>query len=487
MKVGVLKYVAFANLILGLCAFIYAFGSYYGCFNALQQYFYGSILSAKVPYSAGEVLRSELVVAGDKMDFYAYGRKPHGAKIYAVDLSNDKNGVFQSYPLSAIDYAVVVHQLAALGVQRLSIVEPLFADSTADPIELDALNFELQSLWRVDLACALKTGYNLQAEALPPSLAAALLPGECIEIAPQGVPQANQTGALSAAQLASFASFPNRLLPEPLLLPQKDRQSYLLPLVYNYNGQWLMSQTLYELLSLLDVDKAKVRVRAGDCIWIDRGRYLPIDARGCLKVAATDVQAHILDAGELINADGNNAPSRQQLLLGQSDAVLLGYAAADKNVTLPQKDSRPSQVTQGAQGAQVGNGMLGEALSALLACLDTPVLVYGRALSAMPQWLKWFILLDFCVLFSLLVKLPRMWRVPGWLLLAVCLTGVLAGFCLWKGVWMDSGYVVSLLLASLPVVLLASYQEPQSLQVDDNSQQQQLFESTQSIERPFEQ
>jgi len=477
MKVGVLKYVALANLILGLCAFIYALGSYFGCFSVLQQRFYGWLLASGTPSQHGELLRSELVLEPDRLDFYAYARKPQEAKLYAVDVSNDKNGVFQSYPLSAIDYAVVVHQLAGFGVQRLSIIDPLFSQSEADPIELDALNFELQSLWRLNLGCALQTGYNLQARSLPQNLAAAVLDEACIEIAPSGAPKANQLAAVSAPQLDSFPSFPNRLLPEAILLPDSEPQHYLLPLVYNYNGKWLMSQTLHSLLMLLDVDAKKIRVRAGDCIWIDRGRYLPIDARGCLQVPLQDVSACILDAGELINPAGNNAVSRQQLLLGQSDAVLLGYSKHPLD-----GENAAANSEQQPQG-----GALGAALAGLRACLDTPVLVYGRSLSAMPQWLQWFVLLDFCVLLSLLVKLPKVWRMAGWAVLGVCMLGLLAGFCLWKGVWMDVGYVPCLLLAALPVLLLVPYRAQPVLQVDDNSQQQQLFENTRSIERPFDQ
>ena len=188
-----------------------------------------------------------------------------------ISIGDDPDGVFQSSPPSAVDYAVILRNLKRLGVRRVAIPAVMAWDEP-DPIALTAVDARLADFESAVTAAPLTRG--AVGEDLPLPFLLASIPAEKVKGDVGSLPLVNRlafprTFLGSGKTLAGFSILESEPGPPALLARWKDRIVFSFPVI----------------AALADAGEQadRIEVRLGSYLKLGPGGpVVPVDAGGRL-------------------------------------------------------------------------------------------------------------------------------------------------------------------------------------------------------------
>ena len=208
-----------------------------------------------------------------------------------ISIGDDPDGVFQSSPPSAVDYAVILRNLKRLGVRRVAIPAVMAWDES-DPIALTAVDTRLADFDSAVTAAPLTRG--AVAEELPLPFLLASIPVSRVKGDVAALPQANRlalpgTFLGSGKTLAGFSILESEPGPPALLARWKDRIVFSFPVI----------AALAESGQAAD----QIEVRLGSYMKLGpAGPVVPIDSGGHLSSPVVRFSAKVVQAKVVIDA-----------------------------------------------------------------------------------------------------------------------------------------------------------------------------------------
>jgi len=208
-----------------------------------------------------------------------------------ISIGDDVDGVFQSSPPSAVDYAVILRNLKRLGVRRVAIPAVMAWDES-DPIALTAVDTRLADFDSAVTAAPLTRG--AVAEALPMPFLLASIPVSRVKGDVAALPQANRlalpgTFLGSGKTLAGFSIIESEPGSPALLARWKDRIVFSFPVI----------AALAESGQAAD----QIEVRLGSYMKLGPGGpVVPIDSGGRLSSPVVRFPAKVVPAKIVIDA-----------------------------------------------------------------------------------------------------------------------------------------------------------------------------------------
>lgn len=209
-----------------------------------------------------------------------------------ISIGDDPDGVFQTSPPSAVDYAVILRNLKRLGVRRVAIPAVMAWDES-DPIALTAVDARLSEFDSAVTAAPLTRGARQDDLPLPFLLAS--------------IPVGNVKGDVTALPVVNRLSFPGTFLgsgrtlagfsmlesepgPPALMARWKDRIVFSFPVI----------------AALADSGQSvdRIEVRLGSYMKLGpAGPVVPIDANGRLASSAVRATGKVVPAHAVIDAN----------------------------------------------------------------------------------------------------------------------------------------------------------------------------------------
>jgi len=208
-----------------------------------------------------------------------------------ISIGDDPDGVFQSSPPSAVDYAVILRNLKRLGVRRVAIPAVMAWDES-DPIALTAVDARLAEFESAVTAAPLTRGAI--EEALPMPFLLASIPVEKVKGDVSSIPLVNRlafprTFLGSGKTLAGFSILESEPGIPALMARWKDRIVFSFPVV----------AALAEAGQAVD----QIEVRLGSYMKLgSSGPVVPIDASGRLASPALRSGGKVIPAQAVIDA-----------------------------------------------------------------------------------------------------------------------------------------------------------------------------------------
>lgn len=208
-----------------------------------------------------------------------------------ISVGDDPDGVFQSSPPQAVDYAVMLRNLKRLGVKRVALADEMAWDDT-DPIALQALDARLADFDSA-VTCAALTRSSV-AEPLPLPFFVASIPlsqvwGDVGLLAQVNRVALPGTFLGSGKTLAGFSLIESEPGDTPLLARWKDRVVFALPVV--------------AALAEAGGKAEQIEVRLGSYLKLGpSGPVVPIDAAGRPAIPSVKFETRSIPAAALIDA-----------------------------------------------------------------------------------------------------------------------------------------------------------------------------------------
>ncbi len=208
-----------------------------------------------------------------------------------ISIGDDPDGVFQSSPPQAVDYAVMLRNLKRLGVKRVALADEMAWDD-ADPIALQALDSRLADFDSA-VTCASLTRSSV-AEPLPLPFFIASIPLSQVHGDVGLLAQVNRvslpgTFLGSGKTLAGFSLIESEPGNAPLLARWKDRVVFAFPVV--------------AALAETGGKAEQIEVRLGSYLKLGpSGPVVPIDAAGRPAVQPVKLETGSIPAATLIDA-----------------------------------------------------------------------------------------------------------------------------------------------------------------------------------------
>lgn len=208
-----------------------------------------------------------------------------------ISIDDDPDGVFQSSPPQAVDYAVMLRNLKRLGVKRVALADEMAWDD-ADPIALQALDSRLAEFDSA-VTCASLTRSSV-AEPMPLPFLLASIPLGQVHGDVGLLPQVNRvslprTFLGSGRTLAGFSLIESEPGNAPLLARWKDQVVFAFPVV--------------AALAETGGKAEEIEVRLGSYLKLGpSGPVVPIDAAGRPAVQPVKLETGSIPAAALIDA-----------------------------------------------------------------------------------------------------------------------------------------------------------------------------------------
>lgn len=192
-----------------------------------------------------------------------------------VALGNDRNGVFQSSPLAAVDLAVIFSNLKRLGVKKVASAA-LLAWDAPDPIGLLALEKSLVGFESLVMAAPLSRG--AVAAVMPPAFRRASLALAAVH------------GNTSALPVVNRVPIPDLILggetaTAGFSLLESESPTLLSPLLARWEDRVILAFPLLTVLQRLNLPPTGVEVRLGEFLKLGpEGPLVAIDDYGRFAV-----------------------------------------------------------------------------------------------------------------------------------------------------------------------------------------------------------
>ena len=219
------------------------------------------------------------------------GSKGLGEVVPVIAIGDDTDGVFQSSPPSAVDYAVILRNLKRLGVRRVA-VSAVMAWDEADPLALTAVDSRFAEFDSAVTTAPLTR--SAVAENLPLPFFLASIAADRAHGDVSALPQVNRlalpgTFLGSGKTLAGFSLIESEPGPSALVARWKDRLVFSFPVV--------------AALAQSGNSADQIEVRLGSYLKLGPGGpVVPIDASGHAAAATENFTVKVIPAQAVIDA-----------------------------------------------------------------------------------------------------------------------------------------------------------------------------------------